>query len=529
MGFWDKSRQIFNCLCDNATQSVRRLALQTGLSKSSVHRLTQAIERRNSHPESWFWETTEGRQWLTRLVVATLYTFGLKRGVGLDTMSEFFARLHLETQIGCSPSALRGVMQALEAVLRATAAAWERDGRAHGEVREIIGAVDETFLERMILVFMDLSTGYLLLEEGAEDRTFATWHALVEERLRALGTHVLYVVSDRAKALIQLAEQGLECLSMPDFFHVVHDIIKSYSLAIGRRLSQARQDLMKAKEALAQREALPHAAPDVPAVQALIVARQTEVQQWEEGQHAYRHHLEMLALILHPFRLSDSTPQTSDQVASQLHAAVEAIEALAQRHQLPARHAAMQKVRKQIPALAALVDFWWQGVWHDVEPFVLSPLWKQWVQECLLPLVYWDRRAAQTRCPRRKARIGQALEAVRTVFNTPTITQRLAPHVLADWQAWATERVNVFQRASSAVEGRNGYLSQMQHNQRGLPKQRCKVWTILHNFDCRAMDGTTPATRFFGRSFPDLFETALSHIDALPRSRQRDRASVRSG
>jgi hypothetical protein len=56
-------------------------------------------------------------------------------------------------------------------VLLATAGAWEQDGCAHGEVREIIGAVDETFLERMILVCMDLSTGYLLLEEAAEDRT----------------------------------------------------------------------------------------------------------------------------------------------------------------------------------------------------------------------------------------------------------------------------------------------------------------------------------------------------------------------
>ena len=44
--------------------------------------------RRNRHPDSWFWETEDGRQWLTRLVVATLYTFGLKRGVGMDTMSE---------------------------------------------------------------------------------------------------------------------------------------------------------------------------------------------------------------------------------------------------------------------------------------------------------------------------------------------------------------------------------------------------------------------------------------------------------
>src|SRR5215471_5420318 len=105
MGFWAKSLRIFNCLCANAPQSIRHLAHQTGLSKSSVHRLQHAMERRNSHPESWLWETEEGRQWLTRLVVATLYTFGLKRGVGLDTMHEFFARLHLATQVGCSPYA----------------------------------------------------------------------------------------------------------------------------------------------------------------------------------------------------------------------------------------------------------------------------------------------------------------------------------------------------------------------------------------------------------------------------------------
>ena len=61
MGLWDKSLQIFKSLCDNATQSVRQLAQQTGLSKSSVHRLQQAMERRNNHPESWFWETEEGR------------------------------------------------------------------------------------------------------------------------------------------------------------------------------------------------------------------------------------------------------------------------------------------------------------------------------------------------------------------------------------------------------------------------------------------------------------------------------------
>jgi hypothetical protein len=84
-------------------------------------------------------------------------------------------------------------MQALEAALLETAMAWEQAGQAPAEVREIIGAVDETFLERMILVGMDLPTGYLLLEDVAEDRTYATWKALIEERLKALGAHVLYL------------------------------------------------------------------------------------------------------------------------------------------------------------------------------------------------------------------------------------------------------------------------------------------------------------------------------------------------
>jgi len=521
MGFWDKSLRIFKCLSDNATQSIRHLAHQTGFSKSSVHRLKQAMERRNSHPESWFWETEDGRAWLTRLVVATLYTFGLKRGVGLDTLSEFFARLRLETQVGCSPAALRGAMQALETVLVETAAAWEKDGCASGEVREIIGAVDETFLERMMLVFMDLATGYLVLEAVADDRTYATWKTLVDERLKSLGTGVLYLVSDRAKALIQLADKGLECLSMPDFFHVTHEIVQSYSLAIGRHLRQAHQNLTKATEALAQLQARSHKAPAAPAATAGVAARQAEVEQWEAVQHTYRHHLEALSLSLHPFRIADSTPQTSDQVASQLYAEVEAIEALARRHQLPARPQAMTKVRKQIPALAALVDFWWQGVWQDIESFVLSPRWRHWVQECLLPLVYWEQQVAHTRCARRKAKIVQAREAVRTAFDMHAITRGLDHPVLEEWRAWARLRVQAFARASSAVEGRNGYLSQMHHNHRGLPKQRSKVWTILHNFDCRAADGTTPASRFFRRTFPDLFETVLSQIETLPQPRRR--------
>src|SRR6478672_2024844 len=471
MGFWDRSLRICKYLCDYGKQSVRQLAHQTGISKSSVHRLTQAMERRGIPPESWLWETEDGRRWLTRLVVATLYLFGCKRGVGIDTISEFCARLRLATQMGCSPSALRGVMQALAAALLETAGAWEQQGCTDGEGREIIGAVDETFFDQMILVFLDLKTGYLLQEEVAEDRTYPTWKALVEERLKALRTHVLYVVSDRAKALIQLAEQGLECLSMPDFFHCVHEIVKSYSLALGRRVRQANKELKEAQEALARRQGRPHAEHDASEAKAVVDTRQAEATRWAEGHNTYRRLLETISYTLHPFHISGATPQTSAQVENQLLAAVEALEAFARCYQLPARHDAMTKVRKQVPALAALVDFWWQGVHRDLEPFLLSPKWRQWVHECLLPMVYWNEQVPRTRCRRRKAKMQEALDKVRAAFEGHAITQRLAPQVLAEWTASATDRVKAFQRASSAVEGRNGFLSQLHHNQRGLPQQ----------------------------------------------------------
>ena len=191
MGFWAKSLVVFNSFYRDAKQSIREVARQTGFSKSSVHRLKQAIRRRDRHPESWFWETCEGQQWLIRLVIATLYTFGLKRGVGAETLSEFLLRLGLQNHLGCSPSALRRLMQVLEQAILETTQAWEREGVAQGQIGPIIGAVDETFLQCMMLVFMDLASGYLLIEEPAEDRTYDTWHSRVTTRLKTLGARVL--------------------------------------------------------------------------------------------------------------------------------------------------------------------------------------------------------------------------------------------------------------------------------------------------------------------------------------------------
>jgi Family of unknown function (DUF6399)/IclR helix-turn-helix domain len=525
MGLWAKSVLIFNAIRKHGTQSVRYLAERTGLSKSSVHRHLQAVNRRNRAPESSLWETEAGRTWLLRLVVATLLVFGLKRGVGAETLSEFFGRLHLEAHVGCSPSALRSVMHTLERIMLETATAWEKEGVAHGEIRPVIGAVDETFLQRMMLVFMDLATGYVLLEEVAADRSFDTWYDRTNERLTTLGTEVLYMVSDRAKALITLAQKGLRCPSIPDLFHLGHDLAKGYSLAIFSRLRQAKRELEHARqrlETLQKNAQAEHA--HVVQGQAQVAACATAVTHWEEVGQAWRQRLSNVSGLLHPWRLVDSPRQTSQEVEEQLRAELEAIDTLLATNGLPRKQDTVDKVRKQLAGMAALVDLWWQTVHQDLTQMAMTPRWAHWADELLLPLMYWHEQLHRTRCPGHKAQIALVRQAVAEAFEQHPCTRRLTPEVLAGWKAWAGEHARAFQRPSSAVEGRNGYLSQLQHHHRGLPRRRYQIWTVLHNFDCRAADGTTPASRFFRRSFPDLFESVLSQLDELPMPRQRRQA-----
>ena len=256
-----------------------------------------------------------------------------------------------------------------------------------------------------------------------------------------------------------------------------------------------------------------------------VAAGEASVEHWQEVRDTYRGHLEAISLQVHPWKVEDSSPQSAQEVEARLAAEVTALQALIETNGLPLKEKTLTKVRKQLADLAAVIDVWWQGVRQDVgHQIVLTPMWTDWVEASLLPMMYWELLVSRTRGRRRKAKLVAALEAARAAFEAHPLTAQLAPEVLAGWKAWAAEHARTFQRASSAVEGRNGYLSQMHHNHRGLPKRRYRVWSAIYNFDCRASDGSTPASRFFRREFPDLFEAVLSQIDELPLPRQRQTA-----
>ncbi len=114
MNLRQRCQQVFDAIKEGGKHSIRRIATATGIPKSSVHRHKQAIERRNQYPESSWWETAAGEQWLRLVVLGTIYIFGIKCGIGAETLSEFFYLLQLPMQVGVSPSALRS----LEVVVR---------------------------------------------------------------------------------------------------------------------------------------------------------------------------------------------------------------------------------------------------------------------------------------------------------------------------------------------------------------------------------------------------------------------------
>ncbi len=125
--------------------SVRALAKATNISKSSVHRLRHSIKRRQNYPESEFWETAEGYQWLRLLVFATIYIFGIKHGIGSEALSEFFELLRLKSQIGISPTALGRLEAQMRSHILVYGEQQNQEIKSSKTKLEILAGADETF------------------------------------------------------------------------------------------------------------------------------------------------------------------------------------------------------------------------------------------------------------------------------------------------------------------------------------------------------------------------------------------------
>ena len=135
----------------------------------------------------------------------------------------------------------------------------------------------------------------------------------------------------------------------------------------------------------------------------------------------------------------------------------------------------------------------------------------------LIPSYYLE-RVAQTRTVRDGEPLRELAERLRAPLFVPDgVLSTLSREVQDQRHNEAKRLAAVFQRSSSNVEGRNGYLSLRSHQLRGLdlPRKR-ECFTAIHNFFLTRPDGTTAAERFFGQKPRSLFAAILESVEIPP-------------
>lgn len=518
----ETGRRIAASFFEYGEQTCRKLAEQLGCSKSAAHRHKQALKQRNQHPESWFWETDEGYDWLRRLVFATIYIFGIQRSVGAGYLSKYFAILRIDTHVGISETSLRTLIHVMETLLPVYQETCEAQ---HSDTsHKAVLAGDETFFSQdVLLVLIELTTGYLLLEESADDRSYETWLEKAQPRLDALNIEVVHAVTDRAKALVKLATDGFGCDSGADIFHAVHEVSKALGAAHHRSVKKAKRDASASQTKLEKLQKKNASKAELAQAQSAVRQDTNRISIREQGQKIYQQLLGGLSEIVHPFSAEDSSKQSSAQAEKCLEEQVRKIENNARINHVEDRNGGLDKFRQQIKAVTCGIDVWWLWVLESLSDKVIGTEQKEWLMYSLLPVFYWYRQMEKSQNAQHRKKYEQARQSALTAYLAHSMTTSLSSEEREQWEAWADWMSSQFHRSSSAVEGRNGCLSQMYHNGRGLTKKRLKALTVIHNYGIKRADGTTAAERFFGTEFPDLFECLMEQMGDLPLPRKGKR------
>ncbi|WP_228021638.1 DUF6399 domain-containing protein [Vasconcelosia minhoensis] len=346
-----------------------------------------------------------------------------------------------------------------------------------------------------------------LTEVECEQRTYRTWLEQIEPWWAQSQWQCHFLVSDGAPALIKLAVSGLGCVSGADLFHAMRALGQPFGSALGQRA-----------RALSKQQQL--AEPYFPCTDALA----QQQRQLEQDQQTYHSAMETISLAVHPFSLGAPQWQLGEALTARLAVPLQALAQLVPITKGQRSHQAIATFESHLPSWAEGIHAWWQWATQALAAETSDSECQNWVLTALLPWLYWSQQADKTRQPTLKQRYQQATsDAFDQLFEHP-LTLALDNAEQCCWVQWGRWITAKYQRTSSAVEGRNGYLSQRHHVSRGFSEPALKSLTIIHNFDLKRPDGSTAAQRLFGHDFPDLFEWVLGNFTDLPMPRRSSQA-----
>lgn len=170
-----KWSQIFSFKQAHPDASEREISKSLDIPRSSVNYNKTRVKRNTPYNESIFWESEAGQLFIKRLVISTIYNFAIKGGVGADRISDFLKQLRLQTHVGVSSSSILRTIREVECQILLYKNLKEKELKTlAGEQKDYLKVVlglDETWLDEMLLVCQELSSGYLFLKKAVEKET----------------------------------------------------------------------------------------------------------------------------------------------------------------------------------------------------------------------------------------------------------------------------------------------------------------------------------------------------------------------
>jgi len=515
--------------------SQRQAAQVLDVPRSTLQAWRAYQDRLDACPEVVaFFHSVSGLAFLHRLVIA-LHVVCVEIGAcGIRLVCLFLELTGLNRFVGASygtqQQVNRGVEEAIVAYRR------EESARlAHAmPPKDITLTQDETFTGGLCLVGMEPVSNYIVLEQAAQARDHDTWQALMAQALEGLTCRVIQATSDEAPGLLAYVAQHLGAHHAPDLFHVQHELSKAVvapmavkQRAAAKAVAQAEETLKRVQERLDHTNGEPgKRGPGRPpkavvrleqVVQAVETARD-EHQRLTEQREQVTQGIRAIGHAYHFVDLERGVRRNGKLIAGDIQQHMDTIRTIAQQEGLSETCLErIEKAARVVPKMQATIEFVSGYVRQQVKHLELPSLQSFAMHAHLIPSYYLD-RVASTRAVREAVPLRALAERLRTPLFAPGgVLGAWSPLEQQQLQHKAQTLAEVFQRSSSNVEGRNGYLSLRNHQLRGLdhPRKRACL-TAVHNFLLTRPDGTTAAERFFGQKPRSMFTAILDAVEIPP-------------
>jgi len=225
-------------------------------------------------------------------------------------------------------------------------------------------------------------------------------------------------------------------------------------------------------------------------------------------------------MILHPY-YNGNKANNSEKITSEINDEISKIETIVSECNIKDKYNLLEKAKNQVNDLTCIVDIWNNTVNTHIENLSLTEAQQAWFKNDLLPKTYWRWSLKRTNYQLTKSRVKAELSKC-SESSTPK-PEDINKELEQELKTKAEELCRKFQRTSSQIEGRNGYLSMINHNQRGFNEDRLKALTVIHNFDIYGADGKTPAQRLFGDKIKHdkIIDYLIQNFGELPLPRKR--------